>query len=256
MKRLLVVLALLAALGCATTSPQQVDKRQLAASHHEMGDQLLRESDFVGAMRELLMASELDPRNPRILLSLAVAYRSRGLPEEAEKSLRRAVEIEPESPETHQALGALLVQMHRYDEAIPELRGAAKDLRYRTPHYAYTNLGNAYLGKQEPERAIECFRHALETAPNYLYAHRGVGDACYLLARYEEAAAAYRAALSYYASDGDSQLGLGLSLAKLGRVEEATRALQTAVDVSPGSDAARRARLCLERLERGQALEP
>lgn len=249
---LLLLLLVLAALGCATEGP---DRLQLARSHHELGDQLLRESDFVGAMRELLLAAEMDPRNPNIHMSLAVAYRNRGLPEDAEKNLRRAISLDDENPEFHQALGALLLDLHRYAEAVPELEAAAKDLRYRTPHYAFTNLGYAYLGQGDAPRAIDNFRQALVTAPNYVFAHRGMGDAYYLLGRYGEAAESYRAGLSYYSSDGDSYLGLGLSEAKQGRLEQALKALRSALDVAPGSDAARRARVYLDRLERGQALD-
>lgn len=250
---LLLFAALLVAASCATTTP---DERLLARSHHELGDQLMREGDFVGAMQELLKAAELDPGNPGIHMSLAVAYRNRGLPREAEKSLRRAIAIDRDNPEYRQALGALLLDQGRLEEAIPELEAAAKDLRYRTPHYAYTNLGFAYLGKGEPLPAIESFRQALLTAPNYVFAHRGIGDAYSLLGRWADAAEAYRTALSYYSSDGDSYVGLGLSEAKLGRLKEAQATLEKTLDVAPGTDAARRAKVYLERLERGQALEP
>jgi Tfp pilus assembly protein PilF len=252
-RRLLVIsLIILAATLAACATPPE--KRQLALSHQELGNQMLREGDFIGAMRELLEAAEIDPDNAQTQLSLA--YRNRGLNPEAEKSLHRALSLDRNDAEIHQTLGALLVQMHRYDEAIPELTFAIKDLRYATPHLAYTNLGNAYLGKNQPPQAIESFRHALETAPNFVFAHRGIGDANYLLGRFDEAANSYRAALLYYSSDGDSQVGLGLCLARLGRVREARTAFQATLDVAPGTDAANRARLYLDRLERGVSLDP
>jgi len=247
---LLTMTLALVLLACATTNPP------LARSHQELGAQMLREGDYVGAMREILTASELDPDNPTILMNLAVAYRSRGLPGEAEKALRRAIDLDGKNPELHQALGALLLDQGRFGEAVPELELAAKDLRYSTPHFAYTSLGYAWLGKGQPAQAITCFKQALATTPTYLYAHRGLGEAYYRLGRFDEAAASYRNAIADYASDADSHLGLGLAEAKLGHLREAEQALQAAIDVAPGTEAAGRARSYLERLSHGQALEP
>ncbi|MFH0809798.1 MAG: tetratricopeptide repeat protein [Pseudomonadota bacterium] len=252
-RTLAVTLVLLAVCGCATT-PEQ---RRLAGSHHDLGDQLLREGKYVEAMPELLAAAEIDPHDATIQLSLGVSYRSRGLPVEAEKALHRALELAPDSAEAHQTLGALLLQLGRYDEAIAELDIAAKDLRYQSPHYACTNLGNAYLGKNEPGKAIEWFKRALQTVPGFWLAQRGLGNAYYLVGRFDEAATNYRAAMAAHPTDVESRIGIGRCEMKQGRLKDARQAFQGAVaSAAAGSEMAKKAQLYLDRLDSGVVPEP
>ena len=116
----------------------------------------------------------------------------------AERSLRRAVQLNPANPDTHQSLGALLASQGRFDEALEELRLALQldplsargnlllcyGLNYagdfeaaliqakRTLeidprlHFAYLHMANAYLGLQRPNDALQAVETALAQGSN------------------------------------------------------------------------------------------
>ena len=72
--------------------------------------------------------------------------------------------------------------------------------------------------------------------PNHFRAHANLGVALQTLRRYDEAVAAYRAALALDPDDAATHANLGRSLLSLGRDGEGLRALQTAVRLDPSLD--------------------
>ena len=68
-------------LGCATTPPADLKKR--ADAKQQLGNSLLFEKNYQAAVTELKEAAELEPENPNIQYSLALAYQKLKLPEQA-----------------------------------------------------------------------------------------------------------------------------------------------------------------------------
>ena len=93
-----LALSLAAALGCATTDPAKVaDNERRARSHYGLAMNHLKEGRTGVAIRELLAAQKLSPKDPWIEFALAEAYRAKAHNAESEKHLQRAIELAPDS---------------------------------------------------------------------------------------------------------------------------------------------------------------
>jgi tetratricopeptide (TPR) repeat protein len=80
---------------------------------------------------------------------------------------KKAIAVEPDFGNPYNDIGAYLVEMGRYDEAIPWLEKATHARRYEAPHYPHFNLGRVYLAKEMYSRALEEFERALEMGPDH-----------------------------------------------------------------------------------------
>ena len=93
--------------------------------------------------------------------------------EEAEKSFRISIEMNPDFAIAHRNLGSLLDMMGRTDEAEKEYEIALKlDPKDPAIHH---NLGAIYLNRKEYGKAMKAFEDALKHDRNYAPANEGVG---------------------------------------------------------------------------------
>lgn len=132
--------------------------------------------------------------------------------EEAVEPLRAAIEIDPSRPDAHTALGKVLLDLGRWEEACAALR---QGLTVGETPEARVNLGIALLHLESggAAHAIEELRRALRLAPNLAEAH----------------------------------LYLGMALAESGETGDARESLARAAELAPGSTVARLARAELAR---------
>jgi len=105
---------------------------------------------------------------------LGWTYHFQGKIEDAIAECRRAIEVDPEFGNPYNDIGSYLIQMRRYDEAIPWLEQAILAPRYEPRHFPHFNLGRAYLAKGMLSRARECFNESLRIEPNYVLARQAV----------------------------------------------------------------------------------
>jgi Tfp pilus assembly protein PilF len=105
---------------------------------------------------------------------LGWTYHFQGKIEDAIAECKRAIEVDPEFGNPYNDIGSYLIQMRRYDEAIPWLEQAILAPRYEPRHFPHFNLGRAYLAKGMLSRARECFNESLRIEPNYVLARQAV----------------------------------------------------------------------------------
>ena len=101
---------------------------------------------------------------------LGWTYHFQGKLNAAIAECKRAIEIDPEFGNPYNDIGAYLIELDKFDEAIPWLERAVEARRYEPRHFPHYNLGRAYLGKEMYAKAIECFQQALEIEPRYALA--------------------------------------------------------------------------------------
>jgi len=116
------------------------------------------EWDWIGSEKEFRRAIELDPNNPMVHSALGGAIANQKRFDEAIALTRRAVELDPLSKRGR--LGEVLIYSRRYDEAIAEMKAAL----LLDPNYAdtYWILGKAYLCKGSYQEAIAIIQRYLE----------------------------------------------------------------------------------------------
>jgi Tfp pilus assembly protein PilF len=105
---------------------------------------------------------------------LGWTYHFQGKVDEAIAECKRAIEVDPDFGNPYNDIGAYLISLGRFDEAVPWLERAIRAPRYEPRHYPYFNLGRVYYAKGEINRARQYFQEALRIDPDYALARQAV----------------------------------------------------------------------------------
>jgi TolB-like protein/Tfp pilus assembly protein PilF len=86
-----------------------------------------------------------------------------------ETEMKRALDLNPNYPDTHSMYGTYLTAVGRFDDAV-QARKRAQKLDPLSPFYTAT-VGWPYFYARQYDRAIEWYQKALELEPNFAQAH-------------------------------------------------------------------------------------
>ena len=131
------------------------------------------EGDYQRAVELYLGSLALHP-TAEAYTFLGWTYHFQGKIEEAIAECKRAIEIDPEFGNPYNDIGAYLIELGRFEEAIPWLEQATEARRYEPRHFPHYNLGRAYLGREMYARAMRCFQEALHVEPRYSAARQAL----------------------------------------------------------------------------------
>jgi tetratricopeptide (TPR) repeat protein len=163
----------------------------------------------------------------------------RGDRDNAIKEYQRALQLQPDEPELHEALGEFYLNNHGDEDAISELQKALSLDPSRT-HALYL-LGRLYVQQRENEKALPYLERALHLQPNFAEASGYLGTAYVRMGQFANAIPKLEKAtsLDHY---GNVHYQLYVAYRKLGRTELAKKALVRSQELRRSS------------LERDQAL--
>src|ERR1700729_2153230 len=80
---------------------------------------------------------------------LGWTYHFQGKVHDAIAECKRAIGVDPDFGNPYNDIGSFLIELGRFDEAIHWLVRATEAPRYEPRHFAYFNLGRAYLAKRD-----------------------------------------------------------------------------------------------------------
>lgn len=146
----------------------------------ESAVELFQQAYILQMQGELDQAIDLYTRSIRIYPTaeaytmLGWTYRFQGDLERAIAECKNAVLTDPDLGTPYNDIGAYLLEQNKPDEAIIWLEKALQSRRYSTYHYAWCNLGRAYLAKHMPGPAQVCFTRALALEPDFELAQKGL----------------------------------------------------------------------------------
>jgi Tfp pilus assembly protein PilF len=106
---------------------------------------------------------------------LGWTYSFQGKYREAIAECHRAIAVDPEFGNPYNDIGAYLIELGQYEEAIPWFKKAMAARRYEPRHFPHANLGRVWMKLGRPVDAMREFRKALEIEPNYAVARRELG---------------------------------------------------------------------------------
>jgi len=158
----LVLLLLLSMTACATNSKVDSPEKQekLANIHYQLGvDALGKQGMLPKAFDELMKSNEILPNQPEVLDALAYAWLLRGDLKKSEAYYLRAIRHDAGAA-TFNNYASLLNRLKRYPEAEKTARKALADPRYPNQDLAFINLGNALLGQEQFDAAINAYLQA------------------------------------------------------------------------------------------------
>ena len=127
----------------------------------------------------------------------------------------------PASAKMHQAVGQVLAERGRMDEAILAFRRA---LSIREEAMTYNNMGNAYGVKGAFEQALAAYRKAVYLDPQYSEAWKNLGVTAMRAGEPAAAAEGFRQAAVLLPEDKVALFNLGVALEKSGKPDEAAQA--------------------------------
>ncbi len=219
--------------GCAHVSERDREQGQL---HYDLGVQNLVKSPQV-AIKEADEALKFDPGNADAWhLKALVLHQSFHRLEEAHQAYTKALELRTPFPEARTNLGALYMEMKRYDDAIAQYKVALDDVTYREPYLPQGNIGWAYFKKGEVKPALEYLRNAVSVNPKFCLGHLWLGqvhesqgnaaDSCKSFGKFRESCP----------DRADAWQRDGVCLVNAGDFAGAAKALDTCVEKATGDE--------------------
>jgi tetratricopeptide (TPR) repeat protein len=131
------------------------------------------EGDYDRAVELYLASLALHP-TAEAYTFLGWTYNFQGKIDEAIAECKHAIEVDPDFGNPYNDIGAYLIDLNRFDEAIPWLEQAITAKRYEPRHFPYFNLGRVYLAKGMISRARELFQESLAIEPRYTLARQAL----------------------------------------------------------------------------------
>ena len=217
--------------------PEAVPERRLLIRVYAAMGQLAHAQEQAGAL-----AQTLGPRSPIPWVELGYALELTHRYDEALEQYDRAAELSPSDP-----LGPITGGMRAARWGEPELaeprltEGLRRDARDTAAWHAL-GLVRARLGNLDG--AAEAYRSGLRADPRAVEDHVGLATLAVMRGDATAALAEYDAIVSARPKFADAQLGRSWALMKLGRLDDAQRALDRARELGASArplDAQRRA---------------
>jgi tetratricopeptide (TPR) repeat protein len=247
-KKGILVLILLSILvtGCAENKALVKKKSQALEN---LGNSLMQQGDLRGGLQRLLEASKIDPENANIHNGLGLAYRDLRIYEKSIVHFKRALALRPDFPEAQNNLGTLYLLLREWDLALDCFQRAVSDILYRTPHFAYNNIGLAYYNKGDYQKAIENYQKALRSFPSYSLGYENLARAYEAINSFQVAIESYNKSITYAPNYPTPHLYLARLLLRLDRNEEAARELKLTMEIDPEGPYGNEAKRLLEDIE-------
>lgn len=237
--------AVLILTSCASTESGS----KQAIYHYEMGLSSLKENNITNALIELTEAEKLTPDDPKVLNSLGLAYFKKNKFELAEQRFKKAVSIKQDFSEARNNLGLCYLAMNRWDNAIQQFRIVADDIFYSDQETAMINLGRAYFGKGDYEKALSIFRSAVAGKPGNPIPRLDLGRVYFESGKTDLAIVEYKKAISLNNNYAKAYYYLGLAYMKKKDNESARSAFREVVRIVPDLEIGQLARENLDMLK-------
>ena len=154
--------------SCAGAPPNRNISK--SDTHYKLGLSHTSKGELNDAYVEFQKAITLNPEHKEALDSLGYVSARFQKYDEAESYYKRAIAIDPNYSETMNNLGVLYLETEKWDDAIMYFEMALNNPVYRTPARAYSNLGYAYIQKEDYESAQDAIDVALTRSPEYPFA--------------------------------------------------------------------------------------
>jgi Tfp pilus assembly protein PilF len=232
----------------ASCGPSKTDLRRREIAQRDLGSQYLLAGDSTTALKHLLEAEKLYPKDHILQNYLGLAYMAKNSPDLAIEHYRKALKLKSDYAPAKNNLGAVYLEQENWDAAIAVYQELTGDLLYATPHYPLSNLGYAYYKKKQYKRSEKYYRQALKLEPTHPPALRGLGRTYVAMGRGAEAVAALSLVIERYPEFAGAHYDLARAYMLLREYRKAKEAYRNVVALEPGSPEAAEARRMLQRL--------
>ena len=136
---------------------------QFVQALNELSAAYIATGDLANAADAITAALKYQPDNPTLRLNLGYVFLLQDKPVDAERELRRSIQLKEVSVNAHLILGRVLIKLTKFDEAEKELNRAAA---LGAPANVYRYLGALYKEQGQNAKAITALEQYLKMSPN------------------------------------------------------------------------------------------
>jgi tetratricopeptide (TPR) repeat protein len=192
---------------------------------------LAHEKNYRAAEDRLRTLLPNDPRNPWLHFALGTVLKEQNRTEEAFDEFTESCRLTPGIAETHLQLAYLFYRLEDPENAIAEARtGLSMD---PSNALGYRYLGLALYGDGQYDAALHAFEESLLRAPENADVYYDMGITLRDQGDWRRAAVAYRHVLNLRPNYWEAHSNLGVVLHDLGRLDEAIQEYRSARQLAP-----------------------
>ena len=232
--------------GCA--SNLQVRKKQGEAARN-LGEVYFEQGDYTEALREFLKAESLYPDDPFLQNDLGLTYKAKKKPDLAITHFKKALTLKPDYAPAKNNLGTVYLDKGEWDTAIVYFKEVTGSLVYASPHFPLSNLGWAYYNKKMYEQAEKYYDEALEIAPKFINALRGLGLTYMAMGKIPEGVEVLESAVAEYPREAQLYFDLATGYTLLHDYESALNAYKKVDELAPKSALSRQAEKAAQKIK-------
>lgn len=228
MLRIIMILALSIITGCASKDNDMSPELKKAKLYYNQGTQDLVNRDYTKALKNLLMASELNPTDTKVHNNLGMAYYFKKHQELALKHIKKALELDPKNTEARMNMATIYLNNNDYDRAMPIYQEILKDLVYESQFKTHFNIALIYLRQNNITMAETHFKKSIEVFESYCPSHYQLGQIYYNKGDYEKAYRSYyNSGLGQCYNSPEPHYMQGLALIQMERYADAKEKFET-----------------------------
>lgn len=248
LRRLIFIALAISSTGILTSCGHSKKRNEEAQLRLRLGTSLLSQGRYPSALRELLTAEKLNPKNEVVQNNLGLAYFMREQYELAAQHLKKAIDLRPSYSEARNNYARTLIELTRYDQAIQEASLVTADLTYEDPVKAWVNLGLAHFRKGDFAAAKEKLAEAIRLNRNHCLGQTLYGRTLLELTQYQSAARALDNAIVICKPTkfDEPHYYSGLSYYKLGKTSTAIARMEEVIQLYPSGQYAGKAQSLLK----------
>ncbi len=161
---------------------------------------------------------------------LGMVYHRQGREDEAAKTLKKAISLNPKDTCAYDQLGRMYYDLGQYTESIEAFR---QEVELQPSSVAYHFLGNGYYFTEKLEDALAAYQEAIRLTPNYEEAYIELGKVYIRLGCHADAIDSYQHALKLQPDDVIAHVGLGFTQFKQGNKDAAMRQYRILRELDP-----------------------
>jgi tetratricopeptide (TPR) repeat protein len=217
---------------------QQIDLAQRIAPQDVrvltlLGNLKVLEQDIKGAEEAFKQLVELHPSDPSGYVRMGVFYGAGGRLPDAEKNLRKALELNADQRDAHGVLTGLYIQQKKYDEALRLCATQKQRLEKQPSALAFVEYleGRIYTIKGDLAKGLQHFEKAIELDPNILGAYEAMAQIHYREKRIDEARKEYEGIVAKNPRHIAGYMALGTIYDQMGEWKKAEESYRKALSV-------------------------
>jgi tetratricopeptide (TPR) repeat protein len=207
----------------ATTSSAHI-------SAYNEGLQLLKESDYYGAITAFQKAAKEAPAHAATYYNLGLAYREvKGEMGNALKHIQKASTLDSKNSKFHHALGAIYYEMGEGQKAQGSFEQAyLMGMKTKT---LYKSLASTYMFNEQYDKAILLYETALKEEPEDAQLHFNLATAYLNAKKLNASVAQFDKVLAINPGYKDAYYNKGCALVQLERYDEAVKTGEAAIKI-------------------------